>query len=162
MTLKMWFSKSIEKVLKEINVDSTLGLSEKDVNVRLGLFGANRLLSKKKKNIFQLFVAQLKEWLIYVLFAAVIITIAMGEFVDATIILLVIITNAALGVIQEVKAGKAIDALQKMSFPKALVRRNGETKEVNSSEVVPGDILILDAGRFIAADIRLLESVNLQ
>jgi Ca2+-transporting ATPase len=119
-------------------------------------------LGKKKKNIFQLFFAQLKEWLIYILFAAVIITIAMGEYVDAIIILLVIITNAVLGVIQEVKAGKAIEALQKMSFPKALVRRNNEVKEVNTHEVVPGDILILDAGRIIAADIRLIESANLQ
>jgi len=161
-TQKMWFSKSIEDVLKEINVDAESGLSEEEVKVRLGKYGANQLISKKKKNIFQLFVAQLREWLIYILFAAVIITLFMGEYIDATIIILVIITNAILGVIQEVKAGKAIEALQKMSFPKALVRRNGEVKEVNSHEVVPGDILILDAGRFISADIRLTESVNLQ
>ncbi|MDZ7774549.1 MAG: cation-translocating P-type ATPase, partial [Bacteroidales bacterium] len=109
-----------------------------------------------------MFVAQLQEWLIYILFAAVIITLFMGEYIDAIIIILVIITNAVLGVIQEVKAGKAIEALKKMSFPKALVRRNGEVKEVNSNEVVPGDILILDAGRFISADMRLIESANLQ
>jgi Ca2+-transporting ATPase len=161
-TQKMWFSKSIEDVLKEINVDAASGLSEEEVKVRLEKYGANQLISKKKKNIFQLFVAQLREWLIYILFAAVIITLFMGEYIDATIIILVIITNAVLGVIQEVKAGKAIEALQKMSFPKALVRRNAEVKEVNSHEVVSGDILILDAGRFISADIRLTESVNLQ
>ncbi|MCK9399748.1 MAG: HAD-IC family P-type ATPase [Bacteroidales bacterium] len=86
----------------------------------------------------------------------------MGEYTDAIIIILVIITNAVLGVVQEVKAGKAIDALKKMSFPKALVRRNGEVREIGSWRVVPGDILILDAGRFIAADIRLIESANLQ
>jgi P-type Ca2+ transporter type 2C len=158
----MWFSKSIEEILKEINVDDSSGLSEEEVKVRLEKYGANQLLSKKKKNIFQLFVAQLQEWLIYILFAAVVVTLVMGEYIDATIIILVIITNAVLGVIQEVKAGKAIEALQKMSFPKALVRRNGEVKEVNSHEVVPGDILILDAGRFISADIRLIESANLQ
>ncbi|NDP22529.1 MAG: cation-translocating P-type ATPase [Paludibacter sp.] len=158
----MWFSKSIEDVLKEINVDASSGLSENEAKVRLEKYGANQLLSKKKKNIFQLFVAQLQEWLIYILLAAVVITLFMGEYIDAIIILLVIITNAVLGVIQEVKAGKAIEALQKMSFPKALVRRNGEVKEINSHEVVPGDILILDAGRFISADIRLIESANLQ
>ncbi len=158
----MWFSKSIEDVLKEINVDALSGLSEVEAKVRLEKYGANKLLSKKKKNIFQLFVAQLQEWLIYILFAAVVITLFMGEYIDATIIILVIITNAVLGVIQEVKAGKAIEALQKMSFPKALVRRNGEVKEVNSHQIVPGDILILDAGRFISADIRLIESANLQ
>lgn len=158
----MWFSKSIKDVLKEINVEAASGLSEEEAKLRLEKYGANHLVSKKKKNIFQLFVAQLQEWLIYILFAAVIITIFMGEYIDAAIIILVIITNAVLGVIQEVKAGKAIEALQKMSFPKALVRRSGEVKEVNSHEVVPGDILILDAGRFISADIRLIESVNLQ
>jgi len=158
----MWFSKSKEEVLKECNVDPAYGLSEEDVEARLVIYGENKLLGKKKKNIFQLFVAQLQEWLIYILFVAVIITLVMGEYIDAIIIILVIITNAVLGVIQEVKAGKAIDALQKMSFPKALVLRNSEVKEVNSHEVVPGDILILDAGRFIAADIRLIESANLQ
>jgi len=158
----MWFSKSIEDVLKEINVDAPSGLSEEEAKARLEKYGPNKLLAKKKKTIFQLFVAQLQEWLIYILFAAVIITLFMGEYIDATIITLVIITNAVLGVIQEVKAGKAIEALQKMSFPKALVRRSGEVKEINSHEVVSGDILILDTGRFISADIRLIESVNLQ
>lgn len=158
----MWFSKSVEEVLKEINVEASVGLSEEEAKLRLEKYGTNQLISKKKKNIFQLFVAQLQEWLIYILFAAVIITLFMGEYIDAIIITLVIITNAVLGVIQEVKAGKAIEALQKMSFPKALVRRNGEMKEINSHEVVPGDILILDTGRFISADIRLIESVNLQ
>ena len=158
----MWFTKTTEEVLKEINVEASTGLSEEEAKVRLEKYGVNQLISKKKKNIFQLFIAQLQEWLIYILFAAVIITLVMGEYIDATIISLVIITNAVLGVIQEVKAGKAIEALQKMSFPKALVRRNGEVKEINSHEVVPGDILILDTGRFISADIRLIESANLQ
>lgn len=158
----MWFSKSINDVIKEINVDALNGLSEEEAKLRFEKFGANQLISKKRRNIFQLFVAQLREWLIYILFVAVIITLLLGEYIDATIIILVIITNAVLGVIQEVKAGKAIEALQKMSFPKALVRRDGQVKEINSHLVVPGDILILDAGRYIAADIRLIESANLQ
>ena len=157
----MWFSKSIEDILKETEVDASLGLSAEEAKVRLEKYGANKLLSKKKKNIFQLFFAQLQEWLIYVLLVAVVITLFMGEYIDAIIIILVIITNAVLGVIQEVKAGKAIEALQKMSFPKALVRRNGEVIELDSPQVVPGDVLILDAGRYISADIRLIESANL-
>ncbi len=157
----MWFSKSIVDILKETDVDASVGLSAEEAKVRLEKYGANKLLSKKKKNIFQLFFAQLQEWLIYVLLVAVVITLFMGEYIDAIIIILVIITNAVLGVIQEVKAGKAIEALQKMSFPKALVRRNGEVIELDSPQVVPGDILILDAGRYISADIRLIESANL-
>lgn len=158
----MWYTKSNEEVLKELDVDLSRGLSDEEVKIRLEKYGPNKLLAKKKKNILLLFIAQLREWLIYVLFAAVVITLFMGEYVDAIIILLVIIINAGLGVIQEVKAGKAIEALQKMSHPKALVRRNGEVKEIHSDQIVPGDILILDAGRFIAADIRLIESANLQ
>ena len=158
----MWFTKSNEDVLKELDVDLLQGLSEEEAKIRLEKYGANKLLAKKKKTILQLFIAQLQEWLIYILFAAVVITLFMGEYIDSVIILLVIIVNAVLGVVQEVKAGKAIEALQKMSFPKALVRRNGQVKEIDSENIVPGDIIILDAGRFIAADIRLIESANLQ
>jgi Ca2+-transporting ATPase len=158
----MWVTKSKEEVLKELEVDPVQGLSDQEAKVRLGKYGPNKLLGKKKKSIIRMFFEQLQDWLIYILLVAVIITLFLGEYVDATIIVLVIIVNAVLGVIQEVKAGKAIEALQKMSFPKALVRRNGETKEIHSDQVVPGDILILDAGRHIAADIRLIESANLQ
>ncbi len=158
----MWFSKSIEAVLNELSVDPVQGLSDNDALTRLNKYGANTLLAEKKKNIFLLFFEQLKNWLIYILLGAVAITIFMGEYVDAVIIMLVIIINAVLGVVQEVKAGKAIVALQKLTISKALVRRNGVAKEIDSEKIVPGDILILDAGRIIAADIRLIESINLQ
>ena len=158
----MWFSKSAEDVLKEQNVDPANGLSDEEALARLKKSGANKLLAEKKKSIFLMFFEQLKNWLIYILLGAVVITIFMGEYVDAVIILLVININALLGVVQEVKAGKAIEALQKLTFPKSLVRRNGVVKEIDSENIVPGDILILDAGRIISADIRLLESINLQ
>ena len=158
----MWFNQSIDEVLKKLNTDQKKGLSDEEAKVRLGKYGLNKLLGKKKKSIFRMFIGQLRDWLIYILLVAVCITLFLAEYVDATIIVLVIIVNAVLGVVQEIKAGKAIDALQKMSFPKALVRRNSETKEIHSDQVVPGDILILDAGRSIAADIRLIESANLQ
>lgn len=158
----MWFTKSNEEVLKELDVVVSQGLSAEEAKVRLEKYGPNQLLAKKKKSIFRLFIAQLQEWLIYVLFAAVVITVFMGEYVDAAIILLVITINAVLGVVQEVKAGKAIESLQKMTHPKALVRRNGEVVEIHSDQLVPGDMLILDTGRYISADIRLIESANLQ
>lgn len=158
----MWYLKTIEGTLKELSVDPATGLSEEEAEARLIKYGPNKLQGKKKKSILQLFIAQLKDTLIYVLFGAVVITLFLREYIDAIIILLVIIINAVLGVVQEVKAGKAIEALQKMSTPKALVKRNGEVKEINSAKVVPGDILILDAGRYIAADVRLIESANLK
>lgn len=158
----MWFTKSAEEVLNELSVDPAYGLSDEQAQTRLTKHGANKLLAEKKKSIFLMFFEQLKNWLIYILLGAVVITIFMGEYVDAVIILLVIIINAVLGVFQEVKAGKAIEALQKLTFPKALVRRNGIVIEIDSEKIVPGDILVLDAGRIIGADIRLIEAVNLQ
>ncbi|MBN2569224.1 MAG: cation-translocating P-type ATPase [Deltaproteobacteria bacterium] len=158
----MWFSKSIEDVLDELDVDPAIGLREQEAKARLDKYGINKLKGQKKKSILQMFVAQLNDWLIYVLFAAVTITIFLGEYIDTVIIAVVIILNAVLGVIQEVKAGNAIEALQKMSSPKSLVRRDGEVKEIDSELVVPGDILILDTGRFVSADIRLIEAANMQ
>jgi len=158
----IWFSKSKEDVLKELNVDLVKGLSEEEAITRLKEYGANKLQAEKKKSIFLMFFEQLKNWLIYILLGAVVITLFMGEYVDAVIIILVITINALLGVFQELKAGKAIEALQKLTHPKALVRRNGTANEIDSEKIVPGDILILDAGRIISADIRMVESINLQ
>ena len=158
----VWFSNSAADVLKELGVDPSKGISQGDVQARQERFGRNLLQGKKKKSIFQLLLAQLRDWLIYILLAAVVVTLVMGEYVDAGIILMVIVLNAVLGVVQEIKAGNAIEALQKISAPKALVRRDSLVQEIDSAELVPGDIVILDAGRFIAADLRLIESANLQ
>ncbi|PKV75176.1 cation-translocating P-type ATPase [Pontibacter ramchanderi] len=158
----MWFSKPIETVLTDLAVNPTQGLSDAEAKTRLNKYGPNKLTAKKKKSVIQLFLAQLNDWLIYVLFAAVVITLFMGEYIDSIIIVTVIILNAVLGVVQEVKAGNAIEALQKISSPKALVRRDGVVQEIDSEAVVPGDVLVLDTGRYVAADLRLLESANLQ
>lgn len=158
----MWFTKSTEQILTELAVDPQTGLLEQEAGARLAKYGTNKLQAQKKKSVFQLFVAQLKDTLIYVLLGAVIITVFMGEYIDAVIILLVISINAVLGVVQEVKAGNAIEALRKLSSPKALVKRDGHALELESEKLVPGDIILLDAGRFVAADLRLIESANLQ
>jgi Ca2+-transporting ATPase len=155
-------TKSIDEILKDLNVDPLQGLSEEEAKSRLEKSGLNKLHVKKKDSILLLFIRQLKDWLIYVLFAAVIITLIMGEYADVIIISLVIVINAVLGVAQQVKAGKAIDALRKMFLPKAIVLRNGIVSNIDSEKVVPGDILILNAGQYISADSRLTESVNLQ
>ncbi len=158
----MWFSKSPEDVLKELNVNPTLGLTTEEAKARLEKYGENKLKGKPKKSLISLFFAQLKDMLIYVLLGAAIITLLIGEYVDAAIILLVVVLNAVIGVIQEYKAEKAIEALQQMTTPRSLVRRDSEVKETQSEEIVPGDIIVLDAGRFIPADLRLIESANLQ
>ncbi|UFK97867.1 cation-translocating P-type ATPase [Kaistella faecalis] len=158
----MWFTKSINETLDNLKVNPEKGLTEDEVVLRRNKFGENKLQAKKKKTVFQIFLSQLNDWLIYVLFAAVMITLLMGEYVDSVIIVLVIMINAGIGVYQEVKAGKAIEALIKMSSPKALVKRDAHTKEIDSAELVPGDIVILEAGRIIPADLRLIETANLQ
>lgn len=158
----MWHSKSQEEVLKELQVDPAVGLSEEEIRARLEQHGPNKLKGKPKKSMIALFLAQLKDMLIYVLLGAAVVTLIVGEYVDAIIILAVVLLNALIGVFQEQKAEKAIEALQQMTTPKSLVRRQGEVKEINSEDIVPGDIVILDAGRYIPADLRLLESANLQ
>ena len=158
----MWFTKSQEEICRELHVYPAEGLSKSEANKRLEQYGLNKLKGKPKKSLISLFLSQLKDMLIYVLLAATIITFVIGEYVDAIIILLVIALNAMIGVVQEFKAEKAVEALQKMTTPKSLVRRDKEVLEINSEEVVPGDIIILDAGRFVPADLRLIESANLQ
>ena len=158
----MWFSKPQEEVLKEFGADSAAGLTSGEVERRLEQYGRNKLEAKAKKGVLALFFGQLQDMLIYVLLAAAGITFIIGEYIDGLIILLVIILNAIIGVVQEYKAEKAIEALQQMTTPRALVRRDGEVKEINSEEIVPGDIVIIEAGRYIPADLRLIESANLQ
>ncbi|MCO7174984.1 cation-translocating P-type ATPase [Sporolactobacillus kofuensis] len=157
-----WFSTDVDDVLNEQNVDRKRGLSDDQVRTRLEKYGENKLIGKPKKSLFALFFSQLNDMLIYVLLGAAVITLLIGEYTDAIIILLVVLLNAIIGVFQEYKAEKAIEALQKMTTPHALVRRDGEVIEVDSKTIVPGDIIILDAGRYIPADLRLIESINLQ
>ena len=161
----MWFTKSQNEVLKELNVNPKVGLTTDEVNTRFEKYGHNKLKGKAKKTLLQLFIAQLKDVLIYVLIAAAVINLVVDihhGWTDALIIMAVVFINAIVGVVQESKAEKALEALQQMTTPKSLVRRNGEVIEINSEELVPGDILVIDAGRFIPADVRLIESANLQ
>lgn len=158
----MWFNKSQTEVLKELEVDVTKGLSEAEVQMRLEKYGENKLQEAKKKTMIQLFFAQLNDALIYVLLAAAVVTLIVGEYADSIIILAVVFLNATIGVVQENKAEKAIEALNKLTTPRSLVRRDGEIKEISSVQIVPGDVVILDAGRYVPADLRLVTSSNLQ
>lgn len=160
-----WFMKSQKEVLKNLNVDENIGLTSDEAKSRLSKYGSNKLQGKKKKTVFQLFLGQLQDTLIYVLIAAALINIIVHwphGWTDAIIILLVVFINAVIGVAQETKAEKALEALQQMTSPKSLVKRNGKVIEVDSTDLVIGDIVIIDAGRYIPADLRLISSVNLQ
>ena len=161
----MEFKKSIDEVLNDQNVNSKIGLSDSEVNERLQKYGENKLDEVKKKTLLQRFISQLKDVMIYVLLiASVINVIAHGidGLTEAVIILMVVLINAVVGVVQESRAEKTLEALKELSTPRAIVRRNGEVIEIDSKELVPGDIVIIDAGRYIPADLRLIETQNLQ
>ncbi|WP_274292716.1 calcium-transporting P-type ATPase, PMR1-type [Clostridium perfringens] len=158
----MWYKKSKNEILQELDVDEKNGLSSTEALRRLEKYGKNKLETKKNKTLFKQFLSQLKDVMIYILIIAAIISAFLGEISDALIILLVIIINAVIGVIQESKAEKALDALKELSTPKALVKRDGSLKEILSEDIVPGDIVIIDAGRYIPGDLRLIDTANLK
>ena len=158
----MWFNKSSEEIVKSLSSNVVNGLSAEEAKIRLEKNGLNKLVSKKKKSIFQLFFAQINDAMIYILLVAALISAIVNEISDAIIIVIVVIINAIIGVVQESKAEKALEALKNMSTPKALVKRDGQIIEIDSDKVVIGDIVIIDAGRYIPADIRLIETANLK
>ncbi|HAT4308746.1 TPA: calcium-transporting P-type ATPase, PMR1-type [Clostridium perfringens] len=158
----MWYKKSKNEILKDLDVDEKNGLSSTEALRRLEKYGKNKLETKKKKTLFKQFLSQLKDVMIYILIIAAIISAFLGEISDALIILLVIIINAVIGVVQESKAEKALDALKELSTPKALVKRDGSLKEILSEDIVPGDIVIIDSGRYIPGDLRLIDTANLK
>ncbi|MCX7714244.1 MAG: cation-translocating P-type ATPase [Clostridia bacterium] len=158
----MYHNQEIQEVLNALKVNPSKGLSNREVEERREKYGKNALEEGKKKSLFMLILDQINDPLIYILIIAAGISGFMGELSDTVIIALVIILNAIIGVSQEVKAEKSMEALKKLSTPKAYVIRDGQTVEINSEEIVPGDLVVLDAGRFIPCDLRLTESVNLQ
>jgi len=156
------YSRSVEQVVEAYQTHPEKGLSEERARSLLNEHGENRLRTAPRKSVLRMLMGQLNDALIYVLLAAVVITLLMGEYIDGIIILAVICINAVLGVVQEIRAGNSIEALRKLGTPRAVVKRDGQLREINSEEVVPGDLVVLDAGRYVPADLRLTESANLQ
>ena len=158
----MFYNKSKNEVLQTLASNEKLGLSKEESLERLDKYGKNVLESSEKKSMIKAFLYQFKDFMIYILIAAAIISGFLGEITDAIIIILVILLNAIIGVIQESKAEQSLEALKELSTPKALVKRDGTIYEISSDDIVIGDIIILDAGRYVPCDIRLLEDVNLK
>lgn len=162
-----WYNKNIETVKKELNTDTENGLAIDKVEEIRRIFGFNELKANKKKSFFQKFIEQFKDFMIIVLILAAVVSgvvgILEGEGItDTIIILIVVIVNAIIGVIQENKAEKSLEALQKLSSHVSKVIRNGELQVLPARELVPGDIVILETGDYIAADMRIIEAINLK
>ncbi len=163
-----WHNLSIEETLKELGVSLENGLSAKDVKERQQTYGKNLLTAKKGKSLLIKFFEQFADFMIIILIFAAAISFLVSyfegkpDFVDPVIILLIIVVNATLGVMQEARAEKALEALKKMSAPTAHVLRDGSVSVLSSSELVPGDIIMLETGGFVPADARLITAVNLK
>ena len=169
----MFQTKSAKEVLQELNVNPEQGLSSEEADERLLKYGPNKLPEKKKTPLFLVFLQQFNDPMIYILLAAALLSVAISiynsvhngesfDFADPIIIMSVCVLNAIIGTVQENKAEKSLEALKKMSSPTCIVRRDGKLVELKAEQLVPGDIVILEEGRTVPADLRLIQSINLK
>ena len=164
---KSWFNKTSQEVEQELKTDCQKGLSSSQVQENMKKYGLNELQEKKKDSLLKKFLEQFKDFSIIVLIIAAIVSgvvgVAQGEgFTDTIIILIVVILNAVIGVAQESKAEKSLEALKKLSSHASKVIRNGKEQVIPARELVPGDLVIIETGDYIAADLRIIEAVNLK
>jgi len=152
----------LAEVVGEFRTDPEQGLSRQEAKRRLGQYGPNELAEKPRPGFFRLLLEQFNSFMVIILIVAALVTLFLGEYTDAVAITVIVVLNAVLGVVQESKAEQAIAALQKMASPGALVIRDGQPVTVPARELVPGDIVLLEAGNHVPADIRLVESANLK
>ncbi|HIY56997.1 MAG TPA: HAD-IC family P-type ATPase, partial [Candidatus Tetragenococcus pullicola] len=163
--MSQWYHDTKEEVLKSLDTDVENGLSEAEVNKRLESFGSNELEEQEKESIFMKVLGQLKDPMIIVLLIAAVLSYVSSGFqdwVEPVIILLIVVVNAIISISQENNADKSLEALQKMSAPLAKVIRNGKIENVNTPNLVPGDIVELEAGDLVPADARILSASNLK
>ena len=164
---KSWFNKTSQEVEQELKTNCQNGLSSNQVQENMKKYGLNELQEKKKDSLLKKFLEQFKDFSIIVLIIAAIVSgvvgVAQGEgFSDTIIILIVVILNAVIGVAQESKAEKSLEALKKLSSHASKVIRNGKEQVIPARELVPGDLVIIETGDYIAADLRIIEAVNLK
>ena len=164
-----WFNKTVNETVEQLGTDLEKGLTNEKVEKRQEEYGLNELAAKKKKSTLVKFLEQFKDFMIIVLIISAIVSGIVGVMeeglsgiTDTAIILVVVIVNAIIGVFQENKAEKSLEALQKLSSHVAKVIRNGKLEVIPSRELVPGDIVILETGDYVPADLRIIEAVNLK
>ena len=165
--MKPYYSQPADELLRQLNVDADSGLSDEEVKQRLATHGPNELQSEKQKSLVAIFFEQFKSSMVVILLIAAIVSGVIGVMhqeglTESYVILAILIINAIIGTVQERKAQSSLEALNRMSAPQTKVLRRGQVAEVVSTAIVPGDIVILDTGDIIPADLRLLEAVNLK
>lgn len=164
----MWHTEELSQVLKKLKTNEKLGLKADEAKSRLETYGENKLKEKKKESLFVKFIKEFNDFMIIALIVAAIISAVVSklngeaDYVDSIIIIAIVIFNAIMGLVQEEKAEKSLEALKKMSAPSAKVIRDGRVQEIDALQVVPGDIVVLEAGNYVPADCRLINSYNLK
>lgn len=164
----MWQTLNLSEVKQRLNTNYQYGLTNEEVEKRFQVYGENKLEDKKKESIIIKFFKQFNDFMIIILIIASIVSAIISkmdgsnDYLDSIIIIAIVVFNALMGVIQEAKAEKSLEALQKMTSPVVKVRREGRVRQIKSNELVPGDIVILEAGNFVPADCRLIKEFNLK
>jgi len=164
----MWHTMQVGEIIKKLRTDLNTGLTEKSIEKIRNIYGENKLIEEKKKSIIVKLLKQFNDFMIIVLIIASVIsgvieyTQGTNDYLDSIIIIFIVILNAIIGVIQEEKAEKSLDALKKMSAPITKVKRDGIIKSIPSTQIVPGDYIIIETGSYIPADSRLIKSNNLK
>ena len=159
---KDWHSQSVEKVIGALNTRPDRGLSATEAQARLAQYGPNQLQERPRPTFWHMLLGQFNNFLILILISASLVSLFLGEYLDAGAIMAIVILNAILGVVQESKAEEALAALKKLAAPDAHVLRDGHLITVPAQELVPGDVVTLEAGNYVPADVRLIESANLK
>jgi Ca2+-transporting ATPase len=158
----VWHAVDVRRCLDVLQVDAAHGLTDLELESRRARYGRNELVERGVKSFWLILWEQLTAFLVLILIVAAVISGAIGEWVDSVAILVIVVLNALLGLSQEYRAEKAMAALKRMAVPTVRVRRNGETLEISAKDLLPGDIVILEAGNHVPADGRLIEAVNLK
>ena len=160
--MKAYYRESKEEVLKELGASEQQGLTSKAAQEKLAQVGPNALVEGKKKSVVEVFLEQFKDLMVIILIVAAVISAFTGNLESTAVIIVVLILNAILGTVQHVKAEKSLEALKSLSAPAAKVLRDGKKQEIAAKDVVPGDILLLEAGDLVTADGRILDNFSLQ
>lgn len=164
----MWYTLSTKEVEKQMQTNIEFGLNEKQVEDKQNKFGLNKLEEKKRESIVIKFIKQFNDFMIIILIIASIISAVVArlegsnDYFDSIIIIAIVVFNAIMGLVQEAKAEKSLEALKKMTAPTCRVKRNGKISTIKSEQIVPGDIVLLEAGNYVPADCRLISSSNLK
>lgn len=157
-----WYALTQQEIVEHFKTDEKRGLSDKEVKERAAMFGPNELAKAPKAPPWQLFINQFKDFMVLILLAATAISGFLGEYADAVTIMVIVVINAVLGFIQEYRAERSMEALKQLTAPEARVIRGGQERKVPAVELVPGDIVLLEEGDRVPADLRLLRAVNLE